>query len=70
VIQTVTQKVEDVSRFKKIRRDVARLLTETSARRIAPLRRRRCRGRRRRHSCEGRRPELEQELHEEARPDR
>jgi large subunit ribosomal protein L29 len=34
-IQTVTQKVEDVSRIGKIRRDVARLLTETSARRIA-----------------------------------
>ena len=30
--QAVTEKVEDVSRFKKTRRDIARLLTERNAR--------------------------------------
>ncbi len=30
--QTATEKVEDTSQFKKIRKDVARLLTEASAR--------------------------------------
>jgi len=33
--QAVTEKVEDVSQFGKIRRDVARLLTEQRARRRA-----------------------------------
>lgn len=33
--QTVTEKVEDTSQFRKIRRDVARLLTEANARRRA-----------------------------------
>lgn len=33
--QTVTEKVEDTSQFLKIRRDVARLLTERNARRHA-----------------------------------
>ncbi len=33
--QTITEKVEDVSQFKKIRRDIAKLLTEGSARRRA-----------------------------------
>ncbi|CAG0974123.1 50S ribosomal protein L29 [Phycisphaerales bacterium] len=33
--QTVTEKVEDTSQFKKIRRDVARLLTESNTRRLA-----------------------------------
>lgn len=31
--QTVTEKVEDNSQFRKIRRDIARLLTERAARR-------------------------------------
>jgi len=31
--QMVTEKVEDTSQFGKIRKDIARLLTETSARR-------------------------------------
>lgn len=30
--QTVTEKVEDLSQFEKIRRDIARLMTEQSAR--------------------------------------
>ncbi len=30
--QTATEKVEDTSQFKKLRKDVARLLTETTAR--------------------------------------
>jgi ribosomal protein L29 len=33
--QTVTEKVEDLSQFGKIRRDIARLLTESTARRHA-----------------------------------
>lgn len=33
--QSVTEKVEDNSQFTKIRRDIARLLTERSARRRA-----------------------------------
>ncbi len=33
--QTVTEKVEDVSQFTKMRRDIARLLTERRAREIA-----------------------------------
>ena len=33
--QTVTEKVEDTSQMRKIRRDVARLLTERRARQIA-----------------------------------
>jgi len=33
--QTVTEKVEDNSKFKKHRRDVARLLTEQGTRRVA-----------------------------------
>lgn len=33
--QTVTEKVEDNSQFKKVRKDIARLLTERSARRRA-----------------------------------
>lgn len=32
--QAVTEKIEDISQFKKIRRDVARLLTERRAREI------------------------------------
>jgi ribosomal protein L29 len=31
--QSVTEKIEDVSQFRKIRKDVARLLTEKSMRR-------------------------------------
>jgi large subunit ribosomal protein L29 len=31
--QSVTEKIEDVSQFKKIRRDIARLQTERSSRR-------------------------------------
>lgn len=30
--QTVTEKIEDTSQFEKVRRDVARLMTERSAR--------------------------------------
>jgi large subunit ribosomal protein L29 len=33
--QTVTEKVEDTSQLRKLRRDVARLLTERHARRLA-----------------------------------
>ncbi|MBK7404479.1 MAG: 50S ribosomal protein L29 [Phycisphaerales bacterium] len=33
--QAVTEKIEDISQFKKIRRDVARLLTEQRAREMA-----------------------------------
>jgi len=33
--QTVTDKVEDTSQMRKLRRDVARLLTERGARRVA-----------------------------------
>ncbi len=33
--QTVTEKVEDLSQFTKLRRDVARLMTERRARQIA-----------------------------------
>lgn len=33
--QAVTEKIEDVSQFKKIRRDIARLQTERRAREIA-----------------------------------
>ncbi|GAB4384590.1 MAG: hypothetical protein Kow0022_07590 [Phycisphaerales bacterium] len=33
--QGVTQKVEDVSQHRKVRRDIARLLTERRARQIA-----------------------------------
>ena len=33
--QTVTDKVEDTSQFRKLRRDVARLLTEQRARELA-----------------------------------
>lgn len=33
--QTVTQKVEDTSQIRKSRKDLARILTERSARRIA-----------------------------------
>jgi large subunit ribosomal protein L29 len=32
--QSVTEKIEDVSQFKKIRRDIARLKTERGARQI------------------------------------
>ena len=31
-VQSVTEKVEDTSRFEKIRKDIARLLTERTAR--------------------------------------
>ncbi|MEM0982609.1 MAG: 50S ribosomal protein L29 [Planctomycetota bacterium] len=31
-VQSVTEKVEDTSQFRKIRKDIARLLTERSAR--------------------------------------
>ncbi len=31
--QAVTEKIEDTSRFRKIRKDIARLLTEASTRR-------------------------------------
>ena len=34
-VQTVTEKIEDPSQFKKVRRDIARLLTERRAREIA-----------------------------------
>ena len=34
-MQQVTEKIEDNSRFRKIRRDIARLLTEQTARREA-----------------------------------
>lgn len=34
-IQSVTEKVEDNSQFKKVRRDIARLLTEQTGRRAA-----------------------------------
>ncbi|MAY73273.1 MAG: 50S ribosomal protein L29 [Phycisphaerae bacterium] len=34
-VQSVTEKVEDNSQFKKTRRDIARLLTEQTARRAA-----------------------------------
>lgn len=33
--QTVTDKVEDTSQFRKLRRDVARLLTESRARELS-----------------------------------
>ena len=33
--QAVTEKVEDVTQFKKVRRDIARLLTERNSRRKA-----------------------------------
>ena len=33
--QSVTEKIEDVSQFRKIRRDLARLQTERSSRRAA-----------------------------------
>lgn len=38
--QSVTEKVDDVSQFRKLRKDVARILTEQSARRLkaAPAR--------------------------------
>ena len=32
-VQQVTEKIEDNTRFRKVRRDIARLLTEQSARR-------------------------------------
>lgn len=31
--QAVTEKIQDTSQFRKVRRDIARILTETSARR-------------------------------------
>jgi large subunit ribosomal protein L29 len=33
--QTVTDKIEDTSQFRKLRRDVARLMTERHARQLA-----------------------------------
>ena len=33
--QAVTEKIEDVSQFRKIRRDIARLMTERRARELA-----------------------------------
>lgn len=34
-VQRVTDKVEDISQFKKVRRDIARMLTERRARVLA-----------------------------------
>lgn len=34
-VQAVTEKIEDPSQFKKIKRDIARLLTERRSRQIA-----------------------------------